>query len=229
MSHARRTQRRGDQARQRVLEAVLGLLAEGPLLDVPIGNIAERAGMNTTAMLYHYPSKIAIFEETLRWAEERLAEQRATELPKLPGPEQRLARYISLYLPTGPDDPVWKLWLEAWLRAGSNPEIRRLESEIDAIWTNDFLLIAGEGTQTGRLTLSDPQAYAADLTALLSGLSVQIMTKATARTPLLLRALDRVARDTGAELDLMLPELRVRARRRAISAVPEVGPLTAGT
>jgi AcrR family transcriptional regulator len=215
MTSERKVQQRGVDARQRILKAALETVGDGPLADVQISQIARRAQMNDTTVLYYYPSKFTIFIETLRWVEGQLADRRAVELPKLAGPDERLARFISLYLPDGPDDPVWKLWFEAWLRSGKHPEIRGILLELVTRWADDFKAIAREGIDAGHFELDDPDEYYGDLAAFLAGLAVQMLVGRVPRTPLLRRALERTARDMGADLDLMLPELRSQARRRA--------------
>lgn len=212
MAAERRVQRRGVEARQKVLRAAYEVVSDGPLAEVQISQIAQRAGMNDTTVLYYYPSKLAIFIATLQWAEEQLAARRASELPLLAGPTERLARLISIYLPAGSHDPTWKLWFESWMRADSDPAISQATYPLVLAWEADFVAVAREGMADGSFTLDDPEEYFGDFAAYMAGLAVQLLVGQVSRPALLRRALVRAARDMGADLDRMLPELHLDPR-----------------
>ncbi|MEV0586112.1 TetR family transcriptional regulator C-terminal domain-containing protein [Nonomuraea sp. NPDC050310] len=145
MTDGRRTQERGRQARRQVLEAALAVIAELPVAELQVQQIAERAGMSPARVLYYFQSRDQILTETFRWSERVLAERRARELAAAGGPKERLAAFIRVYLPVDRHDVTWKLWLEAWLRSMSAAEMGRTAEEIDGGWKQDLVTILEEG------------------------------------------------------------------------------------
>ncbi|NUR86631.1 MAG: TetR/AcrR family transcriptional regulator [Nonomuraea sp.] len=170
-----RTQERGRQARRRVLEAALEVIAERPVAEIQVQQIAERAGMSPARVLYYFPSRDAILVETFRWSERRLAERRAAEFDAAGEPQARLDRYVRLYLPEDRHDVSWKLWLEAWLRSTSATELSRTADEIDSGWMGDLAAILSDGVACGVFRAVVAGEFLPSFNALLDGLAVHVL------------------------------------------------------
>ncbi|MFD1935637.1 MULTISPECIES: TetR/AcrR family transcriptional regulator [Nonomuraea] len=168
-----KTQERGRQARRKVVEAALSVIAERPVAEIQVQQIADRAGMSPARVLYYFPSRDEILAETFRWSERELAERRAREL--VGEPQERLERYVRIYLPVDRHDVSWKLWLEAWLRAVSNDAMSRTADEIDSGWMRDLSAIVRDGMACGVFRSVTVEEFLPSFNALLDGLAVHVL------------------------------------------------------
>ncbi|TGB02614.1 TetR/AcrR family transcriptional regulator [Streptomyces sp. MZ04] len=190
-----RTQERGRQARRKVVEAALSVIAERPVAEIQVQQIAERAGMSPARVLYYFSSKDQILAETFRWSERQLAERRAQEFAKVADPEGRLERFVWLYLPTDRHDVSWKLWLEAWLRAVSNDDMSRTADAIDSAWMQDLAEIVRDGVADGVFRPLDAGAFLSSFNALLDGLAVHVLIGRVDRKAAVRTALEHATRE----------------------------------
>ena len=137
---ARRPQgERADAMRARIVEAALAAIREQPVANVQLAAIAERAGLRPGHVLYYFASRDAVLVETVRVAEGRLADVRTAALARVSAPLERLDVYVEHYLPDDRHDPVWKLWLAAWLRSPAHADFAALGTAMDARWRADLV------------------------------------------------------------------------------------------
>jgi hypothetical protein len=54
-------------------------------------------------------------------------------------PLERLAAFVAAYLPDDRHDPVWKLWIEGWLRSPSRTEFVPIGKQADQGWMADAI------------------------------------------------------------------------------------------
>jgi len=66
-----------DDPRERILQAAMDTIAERGMARLRMADVGERVGMSPGHILYYYRSKQRLLLETLRWSDDRLAEQRA--------------------------------------------------------------------------------------------------------------------------------------------------------
>ncbi|NRQ37743.1 TetR/AcrR family transcriptional regulator [Nonomuraea sp. NN258] len=192
MADRTKTQERGRQARAKVLEAALAEVAQRPVAEIQVQHIAERAGMSPARVLYYFQSRDRILAEIFRYSERRLAERRASELHGVADPEERLDRYVRLYLPADRHDVSWKLWLEAWLRSVTNDEMSRTADEIDNGWMRDLTAIVLDGAAGGVFRPVAVEEFLPWFNALLDGLAVHVLIGRLSRAQAVRTALDRV-------------------------------------
>ncbi|WP_407555401.1 TetR/AcrR family transcriptional regulator [Streptomyces sp. Pv4-95] len=190
-----RTQERGRQARRAVVEAALALIAERPVGEIQVQQIAERAGMSPARVLYYFPSKDHILAETFRWSERELTERRTQELAGVADPRERLEQYVRLYLPSGRHDVSWKLWLEAWLRAVENDEMSRTADGLDKGWMRDLSTILRDGAASGVFRPVTAEEFLPSFNALLDGLAVHVLIGRLDRTDAVRTALTRASEE----------------------------------
>ncbi|MEV4893079.1 TetR/AcrR family transcriptional regulator [Nonomuraea sp. NPDC055795] len=192
-----RTQERGRLARRRVLEAALEVIAEQPVSEIQVQQIAERAGMSPARVLYYFQSRDQILAETFRWSERDLAERRARDLAAVTAPAARLTAYIRLYLPEGRHDASWKLWLEAWLRSTSASEMSRTADAIDSGWTRDLTAIIADGVADGTFRAVRAEEFLPAFNALLDGLAVHVLIGRLGKAQAVRAALAEAAEKLG--------------------------------
>ncbi|MGC0420856.1 TetR/AcrR family transcriptional regulator [Embleya sp. AB8] len=163
----------GRLARDRMLEAAVAAIAENGLAALTMSGLAERLGTSGGHILYYFGSKDQLLLAALRWSEDRLAEERVGLLARRVSAERKLDLFLGLYLPAGPRDPRWMLWLELWARTAGNTELRVAQDEIDRGWQDDLATILARGAARGVLVVEDPAETASEVLALLEGLSTR--------------------------------------------------------
>ncbi|WP_404869741.1 TetR/AcrR family transcriptional regulator [Kitasatospora griseola] len=168
--------RRPARPREEVYAAARAAIAEHGLARLTMAGLGQQLGMSAGHLLYYFGSKDQLLLETLRWSETQLGERRTRELARHDLPVlERLARYIDLYLPEGPGDPRWILWIEVWSRSPETADLRQGQLDIETPWQTDLTALITEGRTTGVLTPTAPAAdRATQLRALLDGLAVPL-------------------------------------------------------
>ncbi|MFJ5231815.1 TetR/AcrR family transcriptional regulator [Kitasatospora sp. NPDC088391] len=168
--------RRPARPREEVYAAARAAVAEHGLARLTMAGLGRELGMSAGHLLYYFGSKDQLLLETLRWSEAQLGEIRGRELARRELPvAARLERYLELYLPEGPGDPRWSLWIEVWSRSPESPDLRRGQLDIETPWQDDLTALLDEGRATGALAFTAPAATrAVQLRALLDGLAVPL-------------------------------------------------------
>ncbi|RKE18501.1 TetR/AcrR family transcriptional regulator [Streptomyces sp. TLI_171] len=163
--------RRPARPREEVYAAARAAIAEHGLARLTMAGLGKQLQMSAGHLLYYFGSKDQLLLETLRWSEAQLGEIRTRELarPGVPALE-RLARYTELYLPEGPGDPRWILWIEVWSRSPETAELRRGQLDIEAPWQDDLTTLLADGLTPAALA----PARATQLRALLDGLAIPL-------------------------------------------------------
>jgi len=164
----------GQRSRDRVLRAALDLIMEVGIDQVRLAEIARRASMSSGQVMYYFTSKEHILLETLAWQEHQDLIRRRAALAKVTGAWRQLNRFIGLYLPTGPSDPSWLLWLEAWARAPHNRDVSRFLDELISPWRDDLTEIIVCGIEKGEFTApANLDDFTYRYIAVLDGLALQ--------------------------------------------------------
>ncbi|MCK7624815.1 TetR family transcriptional regulator [Streptomyces sp. RS10V-4] len=173
---ARAARRRdGHIARERMLEEAMAAIAEDGLAALTMSALAERLGTSGGHILYYFGSKDLLLLEALRWSEAALAGERADLLARRLTAERKLDLFLELYLPRGPRDARWMLWIELWARTPANEALHRAQEEMDQGWQDDLAALLAKGAARGRFAPLDPAARAGELLALLDGLSTRVV------------------------------------------------------
>lgn len=176
-----------DDARKRILDAAWTLIATRGYHRVRIADVAEAAGTSSAAVHYHFDGKEALLDEALRHNVELAHDRQATTLAALPDPAERLLRLLELQMPEGPVlEPEWSLWMQVWSEAVTEPRHRPLYARGQDRWFRTVLMTLESGARAGVFHDGDQTLRARQLTALVDGLGVGVMTGAS--TPADMRA-----------------------------------------
>jgi AcrR family transcriptional regulator len=181
---------RAEAVRRRIVEAALEVIRAQPVADVQLAAIAERAGMRPGHVLYYFASRDDVLVETVRQAEAGVHAARTAALAGVDDPMERLERYVVHYLPDDRHDPVWKLWLEGWLRSASHDAFAEVGSASDARWRADLVAALREAGAT-----DDVDSYAMRLNVLLDGLALHVMSSHLSPAHAAAIAIDELRRD----------------------------------
>jgi AcrR family transcriptional regulator len=169
-----------DGARKRILDAAWTLIAQRGYHQVRVADVAAAAGTSSSAVHYHFPGKDALLGEALRHNVELAFDRQSTALADLPDPRERLVRLLDLQLPDGPVlEPEWSIWMQVWSEAVVDPSRRDLYREAQDRWVRTVVMTLEDGAASGAFRDGDQTVRARQLTALVDGLGVGVMTGAS--------------------------------------------------
>ncbi|WP_432063632.1 TetR/AcrR family transcriptional regulator [Streptomyces sp. C10-9-1] len=161
--------------REDLLAAAMATIAEHGLDNLTMAGLGREVGMSSGHLLYYFRTKDELLLQTLEWSEGRLGAERGALLSRPATARERLAAYVDLYVPDGPRDPHWTLWLEVWNRSqNAEADARARQAAIEGAWHRDLVALLAEGVSRGEFRLVDPDRWAARFRALLDGFSVHV-------------------------------------------------------
>ena len=170
--------RRKDQTRRRseLAAAARALMLEHGALGLRVKDIAERAGITPSAVLYYYPRLDDLVLEVSRDAMSRYAERRAEAVRAIDDPAMQLRAAIELGVPTGPDDDDSRLLYELDAMTGSSPLFAQLSAAFFDRQAMLYERVLERGSDAGVFELhADPLTIARGLVALEDGLGLQVV------------------------------------------------------
>jgi AcrR family transcriptional regulator len=166
-----------DGARKRILDAAWTLIAGRGYHQVRVADVAAAAGTSSAAVHYHFPGKDALLTEALRHNVELAFDRQSAALADLPDPRERLVRLLELQLPEGPVlEPEWSIWMQVWSEAVVDPSRRDLYREAQDRWVRTVVMTLEDGAASGAFRGGDQTVRARQLTALVDGLGIGVMT-----------------------------------------------------
>lgn len=130
------------RTRRSLQEALLGLARERPLDEIPVGDIAERAGVNRSSFYQHYADKETLLADALDAVAEEFGsrlEVRAITVPRRDDPPAALGAYLSHI------DANATLYARVLGDQGSGVVIARVRRRIEAIARESILGAGGRG------------------------------------------------------------------------------------
>ncbi|MEU1649905.1 TetR/AcrR family transcriptional regulator [Streptomyces pristinaespiralis] len=158
-----------------MLAAAMATIAERGLDGLTMAGLGRQVGMSSGHLLYYFRTKDELLLQTLEWSEGRLGAERGALLSRQAPARERLEAYVDLYVPDGPRDPHWTLWLEVWNRSqNADADMRGRQAAIEGAWHRDLVALLAEGVSRGEFRPVDPDRFASRLRALLDGFSVHV-------------------------------------------------------
>lgn len=141
-----------------------------------VKDIAERAGITPSSVLYYYPRLDELMMEVSREAMERYAERRSRKVRALDDPLRQLRLAIHLGVPTGPDDEESRLLYELDAFVGSSTAFRVLSSSFFDRQVFLYQHVLESGAARGAFELVAPaDSLARGLVAMEDGLGLQVV------------------------------------------------------
>lgn len=161
--------------REELLAAAMDTIAERGLDGLTMAGLGRQVGMSSGHLLYYFRTKDELLLQTLEWSEGRLGAERSALLSRPGTARERLDGYVDVYVPDGPRDPHWILWLEVWNRSqNADADARTRQAAIEGAWHRDLVAILAEGVSRGEFRPVDPDRFATRTRALLDGFSVHV-------------------------------------------------------
>ena len=154
------------------------LIAREGIHDVRVARIAREAGVSPSLLHYHFASRDALLAEALEHSYELAGDIRIGTDGEPVGASERVKWMIDQCLPApGSLHDDWMLWVELWLHAARQPELRptaaRLYARMHA-WFKEAIL-AGE--KAGEFTVEQRDRTIDRLLALIDGYGIRALTE----------------------------------------------------
>ncbi|MDP9189405.1 MAG: TetR family transcriptional regulator [Actinomycetota bacterium] len=176
------------EARDRILEAACDLIAAEGIDEVRIARVANRARASTSLVHHYFDTREELLEQALLHSYEQVGEDRfgddpstaeagAAEAEGVGSATAGLARAIHECLPLpGAQERGWVLWVELWLRAVRDPELRPIATKLYARYREWMAGVIRAGVESGEFRAeADPEALADEAMALLDGAGVRAL------------------------------------------------------
>lgn len=172
---AEAARRKNAPPREDVLAAAMEMIAERGLEKLTMAALGREVGMSSGHLLYYFRTKDELLLRTLEWSESALGAERGRLLARRGTARERLDAYVDLYVPDGPGDPHWTLWLEVWNRSlNADEDERDRQVAIESAWHRDLVALLAEGVSRGEFGALDPDRFATRLRALLDGFAIHV-------------------------------------------------------
>ncbi|OHV63782.1 hypothetical protein LCM4577_10730 [Mesorhizobium sp. LCM 4577] len=159
-----------------LVAAAESMIAKRGLAGVTLRDVANEAGMSSSALLYYYPGLKELLDDVQKKAVERFCTQRASSVAAIADPRARLRTMLESGLPTDPDDQLCRLLLElgAYSRSDASYAARHItlfERQV-AIYVG--ILEAGAATGIFKLNAAS-EVIARSLVVLEDGLGLHLV------------------------------------------------------
>jgi AcrR family transcriptional regulator len=166
-----RPRRRLDDVRRpQILATTVELIRERGLWDVRLSDVAERAGLSATSVVYYFGTKDQLFAEAITHADDAFYEPLLSELERLGSAVERIA---CLFVGSSTSD--WPLWMDLWVYSRRHPETAAAQRRFHERWRETIADVIRHGCARGEWSVDEPDAVALRLSALTDGLAVHMV------------------------------------------------------
>lgn len=154
---------RGREVRRRLLDAAAELIAERGWAGVSTRVLAERAGVAAGLVHYHFTSLQGLLTEAAIGVMRGLADELPPLLDSVSTPDEALELMLESLAPHTGDDPMSLLFIETYLAATRDEELRRAVAGVVADFRDKLARWLDEQD------VANPEATAAVLAAAVDG------------------------------------------------------------
>lgn len=145
--------KRQEARRTQLVDAARHAVVERGLVNLRLGDVAERAGLSPGSVLYYFPTLPALLQEVQREAVERFCTAREDAVRGEPDPRRRLLAMISSGLPDGPGDELAFLLYELGAFARKDAAYAAKHIELYQRQVSIYVGILEAGAATGAFRL----------------------------------------------------------------------------
>jgi AcrR family transcriptional regulator len=170
--------RRKDQTarREELVRAAREVLIERGAVGMRVKDVAARADLAPSSVLYYYPNIDDLLLEVSRNAVHRYADRRAQTVRRLGDPVLQLRLAIRLGVPSGPDDEESRLLYELDALTGASAAFAVLTSSFFDRQAMLYESVLEAGARRGDFALTAPaQTIARGLVAIEDGVGLQVV------------------------------------------------------
>lgn len=144
---------------------------------VRIADIAAASGVSAPSIHYHFANKAELFEAALDHSVKLAFDRQIAWLADIDDPALRLERLLELQSPLGRTERgEWSIWLQTWARLALEDSSLADYPRSYERWSRTVETTLAEGQRTGSFRSGDVRAMADELTSLLDGLGIKVLT-----------------------------------------------------
>jgi len=164
----------------RILDAACDLIAEDGIDEVRIARVANRAGASTALVHHYFSTREELLEQALVHSFERAGDDRFggdDPPPATRTAAEGLAAAIRESLPfPGEAEREWVLWVELWLRAVREPDLRPVAARLYERYRRWIAALVRAGVKTGEFEIDAEVDVVADIAiTLLDGAGIRAL------------------------------------------------------
>ena len=179
-----------------IAEAAWTLFGRHGFDSVRIADIAAASGVSAPSIHYYFANKSELFDAALDYSVKLAFDRQIALLDDIADPAQRLERLLKLQSPLGRTERgEWSIWLQTWARMALEGSTLSNYPRSYERWSRTVQTTIEDGQRTGCFQSGEPRAMADELTSLLDGLGIKVLTGVMDAETLSLRLrsyLDRV-------------------------------------
>jgi AcrR family transcriptional regulator len=164
--------------RPQILATAVALIGERGLWSVRLSDVAKRAGISATSVVYYFGSKDQLFSQAIAAADDAFYEPLLAELAERDSATERIAL---LCVRSSTSD--WPLWMDLWVYSRRHPETATAQRRFHERWRSTIADVIQHGCETGEWSVTDPSEVALRLSALTDGLAVHMVLGDAEHTP----------------------------------------------
>jgi AcrR family transcriptional regulator len=202
-----------DVRRPQILATTVELIGERGLWDVRLSDVAKRAGISATSVVYYFGTKDQLFAQAIADADDAFYEPLLAELQQV---ESAVERIAWLFVRSSTSD--WPLWMDLWVYSRRHPETAAAQRRFHERWRETIDEIVRYGRTTGEWKVSSSAEVALRLSALTDGLAVHMVLGDRDHTPDRYVAMSLAA--AALELGCELAKLEQAAARCPVPGPP---------
>ena len=144
---------------------------------VRIADIAAASGVSAPSIHYYFANKSDLFDAALDYSVKLAFDRQIAWLDDIADPAQRLERLLELQSPFGRTERgEWSIWLQTWARLALEDSALSNYPLSYERWSRTVQATIEDGQRTGCFRTGDPRAMADELTSLLDGLGIKVLT-----------------------------------------------------
>jgi len=168
-----------EDTRERILEAACDLIAADGIDEVRIARVAMRAGASTALVHHYFSTREELLEQALLHSFELAGDERFAAAAEDGPATAKLAAAIEECLPQeGRLERDFVLWVELWLRAARDPQLRPFAADLYERYRNWLSGVIEAGVESGEFTAPADLGDLVDrAVALLDGTGLRVLLR----------------------------------------------------
>ncbi len=160
-----------------IVEAAWTLFGRRGFDAVRIADVAAACEVSTASVHYYFANKSDLFDAALDYSVKLAFDRQIAWLDDIDDPALRLDRLLELQSPLGRTERgEWSIWLQTWARLSLEDSTLSNYPLSYERWSKTVQTTIEDGQRTGRFRSGDPRAMADELTSLLDGLGIKVLT-----------------------------------------------------
>ncbi len=166
------------ERQQQLIDATIRSVARHGLSDTTTATVAREAGLSVGIINLHFQSKDRLLVETLRYLSEQYREAWEKAMAKAgDSPAEKLAAMVAVdFKPPLCNRDQLAVWFAFWGESKSRPTYRQLCAARDRAYREEMAQVCEELVEEGGYGEIDPASAAAALSAMTSGLWLDLLT-----------------------------------------------------